>query len=178
MENVKKYTHIRKNGFDYEVVYKSYDGLEMSSFEFKDLLTLSNLSDFEYELQNGAICDVDIDSFDKYDTQTLFDLIKSSGLFEDEPETHEEMRLTALQIVNSEIRKVSDIDKYDINFVEDNSEFEPDYIEKLAQDYPDVNYNQSFFIVDYVDSAQGLIAVLNANEVTTYRDLVDVIECP
>ncbi|EGQ1625427.1 hypothetical protein FD602_08780 [Staphylococcus pseudintermedius] len=93
-------------------------------------------------------------------------------MFEKEPQTYFDMMLKANEIINNEIRQHSDVDKYDVQFFESKRELEDE--ESFESEFPNVDYNKPFFVISYIDG--GLIKVLNANEVKSYKDLTKIIE--
>ncbi|HAR6193227.1 hypothetical protein O0G97_05480 [Staphylococcus pseudintermedius] len=87
-----------------------------------------------------------------------------------------EMMLKANEIANKEVRQYSDIDEYDIQFIADKSEFDdPDYIEELKRDYPNVDYNEAFFIVENMEVGY-ILDILNVSQVHSIDDLLRAVE--
>ncbi|EGQ4069084.1 hypothetical protein KXP72_000981 [Staphylococcus pseudintermedius] len=168
----KKYIKIIKDEFYYEVFYLENDEIEKSCFVFKDVLTPTRLESFENELNACYAESTDFDENETYKTYTLYDLINNAGMFEKEPQTYFDMMLKANEIINNEIRQHSDVDKYDVQFFESKKELEDE--ESFESEFPNVNYNKAFFVISYIDG--GLIKVLNANEVKSYKDLTKIIE--
>ncbi|EHD5243208.1 hypothetical protein JQ510_002645 [Staphylococcus pseudintermedius] len=169
----KKYIKIIKDEFYYEVFYLEDDEIEKSCFVFKDVLTPTRLESFENELNTSYSESADdFDENEIYKTYTLYDLINNAGMFEKEPQTYFGMMLKANGILNNEVRQHSDVDKYDVQFFESKRELEDE--ESFESEFPNVDYNKPFFVISYIDG--GLIKVLNANEVKSYKDLTKIIE--
>ncbi|PCF50144.1 hypothetical protein [Staphylococcus delphini] len=176
----KKYIKIEKdenNKFYYEVSYLTdyYGELEIakSSFFFKDVLTPTRLNEFENELKNAYFDTEEVDTNETYTTYTLYDLIKKMGMFEEEPKTYFDMMLKSNEIINNEVRQHSDVDKYDVQFFESEREFED--VECFESEFPNVNYSKPIFVISYIENG-GLIKVLNASKVKSYKDLTNIIE--
>ncbi|HEC2242007.1 TPA: hypothetical protein R1960_002195, partial [Staphylococcus delphini] len=143
-----------------------------SSFIFKDVLTPARLNEFENELKNAYFNTEEIDTNETYKTYTFYDLIKEADMFEEEPKTCFDMMLKANEIINNEVRQHSDVDKYDVQFFE--SERELENVDYFESEFPEIDYNEPFFVIDYVDGE--LIKVLSVREVKSYKDLTNIIE--
>lgn len=89
---------------------------------------------------------------------------------------HFDLMLKANAIANKEVRQYSDIDEYDIQFIEHKSEIDSDYIEeKLKRDYPNVNYDEPFFIIENM-KVGWILDILNASQVNSVADLLCAVE--
>ncbi|HCA7045519.1 TPA: hypothetical protein LQP19_002332, partial [Staphylococcus pseudintermedius] len=122
----------------------------------------------EFNFGNYSSEVLDVDEVKEYTPMPLFDLIEKAGLFEDEPKTPNEMRIKALQFVKDQ--------EVDINVYNADDEnlyvLDEEYLEELKRDFPRINYDEAFIIVDRIGGP--IFEILQASDVDDFRYLVKI----
>ncbi|HGH5478812.1 TPA: hypothetical protein ACJI3Z_002506 [Staphylococcus pseudintermedius] len=122
----------------------------------------------EFNFGNYSSEELDVDEVKEYTPMPLFDLIEKAGLFEDEPKTPNEMRIKALQFVKDQ--------EVDINVYNADDEnlyvLDEEYLEELKRDFPRINYDEAFIIVDRIGGP--IFEILQASDVDDFRYLVKI----
>ncbi|MBM0384883.1 hypothetical protein [Staphylococcus pseudintermedius] len=145
--------------------YGAYEFLALSKEKYGDF---ENAVQHDFTSGNYDSEELDADEVEEYTPMPLFDLIEKAGLFEDEPKTPNEMRIKALQFVKDQ---EVDINVYN---ADDESLYELDeeYLEELKRDFPRINYDEPFIIVDRIGGP--IFDILQASDVHDFRYLVEI----
>ncbi|HCG2148673.1 TPA: hypothetical protein NJN92_000404 [Staphylococcus pseudintermedius] len=145
--------------------YGAYEFLVLSKEKYEDF---ENAVKREFHFGNYDSEELDADEVEEYTPMPLFDLIEKSGLFEDEPKTPNEMRIKALQFVKDQEVDINVYNTDDENLYE----LDEEYLDELKRDFPCINFNEPFFIIDRIGCI--ILDILQASDVHNFRYLVEI----